>query len=113
MPDCSGEPVVTTSCAFSFLHARLRVQRAPGIPCALSIRAVDAKLGRIAPRGRGGVAGSTAVIASAAKRSSFASPHDGLLRCARNDGVDGPQRHQCARLVMLILPDKGAAHERD
>src|SRR5205814_10525453 len=27
----------------------------------------------------------------------------GLLRCARNDGVDGPQRHQCARLVMLIL----------
>src|SRR5256885_5760945 len=33
--------------------------------------------------------------------------------CARNDGVDGPQRHQCARLVMLILPDKGAVHERD
>src|SRR4051795_3593527 len=55
MPDCSGEPVVTTSCAFSFLHARPRVQRAPGIPCALSIRAVDAKLGRIAPRERGGV----------------------------------------------------------
>jgi hypothetical protein len=36
MPDCSGEPVVTTSCAFYILHARLRVQRAPGIPCALS-----------------------------------------------------------------------------
>src|SRR5436190_20877820 len=35
MPGCSGEPVVTTSCAFYFLHARLRVQRAPGIPCAL------------------------------------------------------------------------------
>src|SRR4051794_6892841 len=63
MPDCSGEPVVTTSCAFSFLHARPRVQRAPGIPCALSIRAVDAKLGRTAPRERGGVTGSTAVIA--------------------------------------------------
>src|SRR4051812_21090603 len=71
MPDCSGEPVVTTSCAFSFLHARLRVQRAPGIPCALSNRAVDAKLGRIAPRECGGVTDSTAVIASAAKRSSF------------------------------------------
>src|SRR3954447_26611026 len=55
MPDCSGEPVVTTSCAFYILHARPRVQRAPGIPCALSIRAVDAKLGRTAPRERGGV----------------------------------------------------------
>jgi len=27
---------------------------------------------------------------------------------ARNDGVDGPRRHQCARLVLLIRPDKGA-----
>src|SRR3954469_14021272 len=71
MPGCSGEPVVTTSCAFSFLHARLRVQRAPGIPCALSIRAVDAKLGRTAPRECGGVVEPDSVIASAAKRSSF------------------------------------------
>src|SRR3954465_15714464 len=38
MPGCSGEPVVTTSCAFLLLHARLRVQRAPGIPCALPSR---------------------------------------------------------------------------
>ena len=55
------------------------------------------------------------VIASGAKQSIFnvAMPSHGLLRCARNDGVDGPQRHQCARLVMLILPDKGAVHERD
>src|SRR5213079_247415 len=37
MPGCSGEPVVTTSCAFYFLHARLRVHRAPGIPCALCL----------------------------------------------------------------------------
>src|SRR5205814_7368849 len=52
MPDCSAEPVVTTSCAFYFLHARLRVHRAPGIPCALcSQRRMDcARLGRIAPR---------------------------------------------------------------
>src|SRR4051794_15688937 len=55
MPGCSGEPVVTTSCAFLFLHARLRVQRAPGIPWPSLSRAVDAKLGRIAPRERGGV----------------------------------------------------------
>jgi hypothetical protein len=33
--DCFGEPVVTCSCAFFILHARLRVRRAPGIPCAL------------------------------------------------------------------------------
>jgi hypothetical protein len=32
-----GEPVVTHSCAFYTLHARLRVQRAPGFPCALCL----------------------------------------------------------------------------
>jgi hypothetical protein len=35
MPDCSGEPVVTMLVCFFILHARLRVRRAPGIPCAL------------------------------------------------------------------------------
>jgi len=34
----SGVTVVTTSCAHLFLHARLRVQRAPGFPCALCSR---------------------------------------------------------------------------
>ena len=35
-------------------HARLRVQRAPGIPCALCLlgRTLHARLGRIAPRDR-------------------------------------------------------------
>jgi hypothetical protein len=31
----SGEPVVTNSCVYFISHARLWVQRAPGIPCAL------------------------------------------------------------------------------
>jgi hypothetical protein len=49
----SAEPVC--SCAFfcACLHTRPRVQRAPGFPCALlflSRVAIDAKLGRIAPR---------------------------------------------------------------
>jgi len=35
MPGVSGEPVVTMLVCFLFLHARLRVQRAPGFPCAL------------------------------------------------------------------------------
>jgi hypothetical protein len=34
-PECCGEPVVTGSCAFHHLHARLRVHQAPGFPCAL------------------------------------------------------------------------------
>jgi hypothetical protein len=34
-PGYSGEPVVTTLVCFLHLHARLRVQRAPGFPCAL------------------------------------------------------------------------------
>jgi len=50
------------------LHARLRVHRAPGIPCALFIEGVKelkeflANLGRVASRDRGGVSGP--VIAS-------------------------------------------------
>jgi hypothetical protein len=35
MPDPFGEPVVTILACFSLSHARLRVHRAPGIPCAL------------------------------------------------------------------------------
>jgi len=50
--DASAEPVC--SCAFfcACLHTRPRVQRAPGFPCALFFQraAIDAKLGRIAPR---------------------------------------------------------------
>src|SRR5215510_5153603 len=42
--------------------------------------------------------------------SSGARSRDPL---ARNDGVDGPRRHRCARLVMSIRPDKGAVHGRD
>ena len=48
-----------------------------------------------------------------ATTQSILSSWLGLLRCARKDGVDGPRRHQCARLVMSIRPDKGAVHERD
>jgi hypothetical protein len=36
MPDVSGVTVVTNSRVF-YHHARLRAQRAPGIPCALLI----------------------------------------------------------------------------
>src|SRR5713101_4756173 len=58
----SAEPVC--SCAFfcALLHARPRVQRAPGFPCALlflSRAAIDAKLGRIAPRDREAVSADT------------------------------------------------------
>ena len=58
----SAEPVC--SCAFfcTLLHARPRVQRAPGFPCALlllSRAAIDAKLGRIAPRDREAVSADT------------------------------------------------------
>jgi hypothetical protein len=57
MPGESGEPVATTLvCSLPILHARLRVQRAPGIPHALSCEGtVHARLGRIAPRDREGV----------------------------------------------------------
>ena len=34
-PDVFGEPVVTVLVCFFISHARLRVHRAPGFPCAL------------------------------------------------------------------------------
>src|SRR5882724_1962722 len=51
--DASAEPVCSCAFFYALLHARPRVQRAPGFPCALlllSRAAIDAKLGRIAPR---------------------------------------------------------------
>ena len=52
MPDRFDVPVVTTLVWFSHFHARLRVQSAPGIPCALFLRGMLflQKLGRDAPR---------------------------------------------------------------
>ncbi len=55
---CSGEPVVTTVCYLHYAHG-LRVQRAPGVSCALVLQGrhdVHANLGRVAPRERGVVA---------------------------------------------------------
>src|SRR5271155_1338055 len=54
MPGAPGEPVVNTLvCLFTYLHARLRAHRAPGISCAL-LFSRDGRLmhnpGEIAPR---------------------------------------------------------------
>src|SRR6266404_9516863 len=56
MPGDPGVTVVTMLVCFVLIsHARLRVHQAPGIPCALCFLRANgfAKLGRIAPRGRG------------------------------------------------------------
>src|SRR5437763_5743222 len=92
MPGCSGEPVVTTSCAFYFLHARLRVHRARGIPCALSFEGGRFQSsGVFMPRECGGVCDLAESLrgAKATKQSIFdlAMPSHGLLRSARNDGL--------------------------
>src|SRR5258708_32284015 len=54
MPDDCGVPLVANACAF-LLHRRPRVQRAPGIPCALGFRwaCFTQQLGRCASRERG------------------------------------------------------------
>jgi hypothetical protein len=48
----------------ALLHTRPRVQRAPGVPCALRSEGKEflAKLGRIAPRDREGVSAAYLVI---------------------------------------------------
>ena len=93
MPGESGVTVVTMLVCFFILHARLRVHRAPGIPCApiFSGRKIHAQLGRIASRDRGGVLEIAnqyfAVIArsEATKQSTLSSLRNELLRSARND----------------------------
>ena len=71
------EPVVRTR-VLSTMHTRLRVQAAPGLPCA-----PDASLGRARAREyfRSSLRGAIAT-----KQSRLASRmHSGLLRFARND----------------------------
>ena len=78
----SAEPVC--SCAFfcAFLHTRPRVQRAPGLPCALcssSAGETDAAPGRIAPR-QCGIASVCCflVIARSQRVRPFGRPDDRL-----------------------------------
>jgi hypothetical protein len=59
MPECLGVPVVTTLVCFHPLHTRLRVHRAPGIPCALQFP--------------GGVSAFATRARGAARRHSYAS----------------------------------------
>src|SRR5947199_10472277 len=72
MPGVPGVTVVTMLVCFFILHARLRVHRAPGIPCALSFGPNDSCTTR-AHR----AAGSSRCVlpssrgAEATKRSSF------------------------------------------
>ena len=77
----------------SILHARLRVQRAPGFPCALCFQKanVQAKLGRY-PRSENVKLCPTVIARSEATKQSILILHlpHGLLRYARNDVVDQP-----------------------
>src|ERR1700722_13338296 len=82
MPCDFGGPC-KCACVFSFLHAKLRVHRASGIPCALTLlkaREILAKLGRLARRDRGGV---SAVVIARHRVGAFAPSDDRLLRATQ------------------------------
>jgi hypothetical protein len=81
-PGVSGEPVVTMLVCFFNSHARLRVQRAPGFPCALCFETACffVQLGRAAPRERGRM--SLAKAFSSLVASSFET-HRGACHRAR------------------------------
>ena len=87
MPGCSGELVVTTSCAFYFLHARLRVHRAPGIPCALYFRGwLLAQLGRFhAARTRGCVSAISSWPSFETR--TMCAPQDEVVTCDVNSDL--------------------------
>src|SRR5882724_7980178 len=101
MPGDSG--VLVYSCAFYQykVHARPRVQRAPGVPHALFGRKLHQRLGRIASRGRNRFCTWGTVIArsEATKQSILSLRLDGLLRFARNDD-----------LLLFVVPAKAGTH---
>src|SRR5882724_9482884 len=63
----SAGPVCSCAHFLVPLHTRPRVQRAPGLPCALLGRELRSSLGRIAPRDRGRIFGVIARLAAFAK----------------------------------------------
>ena len=79
------------SCAF-FLHARLRVRRAPGFPCALYLSRdkVVARLGRTAPREGGCSRSRHCEERERRSNPSFFARRNGLLRrlAPRNDELN-------------------------
>ena len=88
MSDCLRCPVCSCAHLFVHMHARPRVQRASGIPCALCILGGESYLQTSgASRRENAEPYLSAVIASAAKQSILPfARRDGLLRFARNDG---------------------------
>src|SRR5258707_15004192 len=91
-------------------HARPRVQRAPGLPCALISRARFLQnSGRIAPREREVVSvrhceeqsddlSAEAQRAKAETIQLSVMPRNGLLRFARNDESENEQRQLIERI---------------
>ena len=69
------------------LHTRPRVQRAPGLPCALCFQEVQNEMQTSGEICRGNAKPYPAVIASASEAIHLAAQRkNGLLRFARNDG---------------------------
>src|ERR1700682_632658 len=75
----SAEPVCSCALFCTILHTRPRVQRASGIPCALSFREerkLVANLGRVAPRER------VVISAPAIKLEAGRCWRSDLIRCS-------------------------------
>jgi len=112
----SGVTVVTTSCAHLFLHARLRVQRAPGFPCALCFGPNESGTTRAFSRGEiaeGCVQAQLVHLAPLAgrgrRRREAKSPGEG----------DYPRVRACLRLPLTrsqdardLSPQAGRGEER-
>jgi hypothetical protein len=108
----SALPAVTTLvCFVSHLHARLRVQRAPGIPHALcfSGRKIHAKLGRIASRECGVVSANDIVIPAKAgiqySRGALESKGRGVLDRPVKPDDDSFFRHSPRKRAALVAPE--------
>src|SRR5438552_6813088 len=96
----TGVTVVTTLVRFSILRARLRAQRAPGIPCALFVFEGH----RLAKLGRGAARVQTRVSRHCEERLRRSNPdcvRGAILDCfaiARND-----VRHRTRTPILLLV----------
>src|ERR1700678_1564446 len=127
MPCDFGGPC-KCACVFLLLHAKLRVHRASGIPCALSSEGARNSLQNSGAWRRENDFGCLKICINTlpgvpASAPGPITPNARVVRCwsgkLRYDSYrwlmvwTAPYGISCARMRLLQISDKGAVHERD
>jgi hypothetical protein len=105
MPDCFGLPVVTLLVCFFISHARLRVRRASGIPCALCCRREIVGKARAYGVARRRKRVLFCLHASAGCCNPIQFGHSGARISANAESRDSPMRNCASAVWSLIIPE--------